>query len=163
MARNGAELRTIVIVPANSQNPRTIRALPRGIRVPRIPRPGLKAARRGIVGGLTREQYSQCLGPNSQPARRSLTLRWSRDPHSRSRDPNIYTIGHCYRARPVRHDQTLSAVVDCSIQAVVAVADASTLTNLDCPKIKELYDLRRKVKEWTRGEGDSMDTTDKES
>ena len=55
------------------------------------------------------------------------------------------------------------AVVDCSIQAVVAVADASTLTNLDCPKIKELYDLRRKVEEWTRGEGDSMDTTDKES
>ena len=52
MARNGAELRTIVIVPANSQNPRTIRALPRGIRVPRIPRPGLKAARRGIVGRL---------------------------------------------------------------------------------------------------------------
>ena len=38
------------------------------------------------------------------------------------------------------------AVVDCSIQAVVAVADASTLTNLDCPKIQELYDLRRKVK-----------------
>ena len=51
-ARNGAELRTIVIVPASSQNPRTIRALPRGIRVPRIPRPGLAAARRGIVGGL---------------------------------------------------------------------------------------------------------------
>ena len=42
-------------------------------------------------------------------------------------------------------------------------AHASTQTNLDCPKIKELYDLRRKVKEWTRGEGDSMDTTDKES
>ena len=58
------------------------------------------------------------------------------------------------------------AVVDCSIQAVVAVADASTLTNLDCPKIQELYDLRRKVKEWTRGEGDrgegDMDTTDME-
>ena len=52
MARNGAELRTIVIVPANSQNPRTIRALPRGIRVPRIPRPGLAAARRGMVRGL---------------------------------------------------------------------------------------------------------------
>ena len=32
----------------------------------------------------------------------------SRDPHSGSRDPNIHTIGHCYRARPVRHDQTLS-------------------------------------------------------
>ena len=30
-------------------------------------------------------------------------------------------------------------------------------------KIEELYDLRRKVRDWTRGEGDSMDTTDKES
>ena len=52
MARNGAELRTIMILPANSQNPRTIRALPRGIRVPRIPRPGLAAARRGMVRRL---------------------------------------------------------------------------------------------------------------
>jgi len=54
------------------------------------------------------EQQVVYLGLNTQPARRSLALRWSRDPHSGSRDPNIHTIGHCYRARPVRHDQTLS-------------------------------------------------------
>ena len=50
---------------------------------------------------------------------------------------------------------------------LVAVADGSTMTKAKYDKLDEkiagLYDLRRKVKEWTRGEGDSMDTTDKES
>ena len=39
------------------------RALPRGIRVPRIPRPGLAAARRGMVRGL-HVPVRTAFGPN---------------------------------------------------------------------------------------------------